>query len=234
MAEELVVRDSTLSIIDKAVGNPQLDVDKLKALLDMKERWDAMEAKKAYVEAMRKFKENPPVIHKTKEGPALSGNKASYMYAPLDEVCKAIIPALGAVGISHSWKTSYEGEWMVVTCILTHEMGHSDSTTLRGCDDKGPGRNAIQAAGSTLTYLERYTLLAVCGIAVKGTDNDGASGPTMPDGWLDEQCEWLENASTQDELKKLFKNAYTEVSKVKDRKAMEVLIGVKDKRKGEL
>ena len=37
----------------------------------------------------------------------------------------------------------------------------------------------IQAIGSTVTYLERYTLLAVTGLAVAGTDTDGTSRPSL-------------------------------------------------------
>jgi hypothetical protein len=38
--------------------------------------------------------------------------------------------------------------------------------------DDGPGRNAIQQVGSTITYLQRYTLKAALGLAVSH-DEDG-------------------------------------------------------------
>ena len=42
------------------------------------------------------------------------------------------------------------------------------------------------------------------GNSIAGESNDGAGGPSMPEGWLDERCEWLANAHSQEELKKLF------------------------------
>ena len=52
-------------------------------------------------------------------------------------------------------------------------MGHSESTTLEAAADQSGGKNAIQAIGSTVTYLERYTLLALTGLATH-EDDDGA------------------------------------------------------------
>jgi hypothetical protein len=236
--QELVVQEQALTPVEllRIAVTQGADVEKLEKLMALQERWEAGIAKKAYIEAMNQFKASPVIINKTKSVTISkdANAKPAYWYAPLDEVCDKVIPALNAVGITHSWSMTYEGEWMVVRCTLTHEMGHSDSTSMRGVADKTGAKNAIQAEGSTLTYLQRYTLCAVCGIAIRNMDNDGASAPRMPEGWLDERCEWLENACNQEELKKLFKDAYGEASKVKDRKALEVLIAAKDHRKAEL
>jgi hypothetical protein len=52
MASEFIKKDSNV------------DIDKLAKLLDIQERWEANEAKKAYVEAMAAFKASPPTIYK--------------------------------------------------------------------------------------------------------------------------------------------------------------------------
>lgn len=39
--------------------------------------------------------------------------------------------------------------------------------------DTSGSKNAIQAIGSTVTYLQRYTLLSGCGLAAASTDDDG-------------------------------------------------------------
>ena len=41
-------------------------------------------------------------------------------------------------------------------------------------------KNRIQAVKSTKSYLERQTLEAICGVAEKGEDNDGAGVPVTP------------------------------------------------------
>jgi len=39
--------------------------------------------------------------------------------------------------------------------------------------DSSGGKNSIQAIGSTISYLERYTFMAATGLAAKGMDDDG-------------------------------------------------------------
>ena len=62
-------------------------------------------------------------------------------------------------------------------------------------------KNSIQAVGSTVTYLQRYTLLAVTGLAAKGQDSD-AHMPDEGGAVSDEQAA---------ELKALVKQTSTDV-----------------------
>jgi hypothetical protein len=55
-------------------------------------------------------------------------------------------------------------------------------------------KNAIQAIGSAVTYLQRYTLLSATGLAAKNGDNDGADASPKLDN-LDEQIEWIQNSA---------------------------------------
>ena len=52
-------------------------------------------------------------------------------------------------------------------------MGHSESTTLQSPPDASGGKNSIQAIGSAVTYLSRYTLLAITGLATGENEDDG-------------------------------------------------------------
>ncbi len=62
--------------------------------------------------------------------------------------------------------------------------------------DTSGSKNSIQAIGSTVSYLQRYTLFAILGLASTDQDNDGGA-PTKP---LDEnQLANLE--SLMDEVK---------------------------------
>lgn len=64
-----------------------------------------------------------------------------------------------------------------VTCVLTHSRGHSERVWLQAARDDSGNKNSIQAVGSTVTYLQRYTLLAATGMAVQDQrDDDGAGG----------------------------------------------------------
>lgn len=152
------------------------DMEQLQKLMDLQERWEAQQARKAFVQAMAQFKANPPEIVKRKHVSfQTSRGITEYDHATLADVCAAAIQGLAKVGISHRWDVNQDGGRVQVTCILTHQQGHSESVSLSsGVDDSG-GKNAIQAIGSAVTYLQRYTLLAATGLAAKDQDDDGRS-----------------------------------------------------------
>jgi len=160
------------------------DLQKLEKLMELQERWEANEARKAFTEALSAFKENPPELTKNKQvGFDTSKGRTEYRHATLDQVSLKIGQALSEHGLSHRWDVRQDNGQVTVTCVLTHRQGHSESVTMSGLPDTSGTKNGIQAVGSTVTYLQRYTLLAATGMAVKDQDNDGA-GPNgaMPDG----------------------------------------------------
>lgn len=161
-----------------------MDLLAMERLMGLQERWDANEAKKAYHAAMAAFKQNPPTILKDKHVEfTTSKGTTAYDHATIGNVVKQIVASLAEHDLSHSWSTEQlDGGQVAVTCTITHKAGHSESVTLKAGRDESGGKNSIQALGSAITYLQRYTLLAITGLAVEdGSDDDGrgADGSTM-------------------------------------------------------
>lgn len=155
------------------------DIDKLSQLMDLAMKWEANEARKSYHLAMSEFKaqdlgieKDKRVYFKGKDGKP----DTEFFHATLGNVVATITPALGKHQLSHSWDVKREGDRVYVTCRLSHAMGHSESITMDGPLDTTGSKNNIQSLGSTVTYLERYTLLAITGLATRDQDNDGAEG----------------------------------------------------------
>lgn len=175
--EPVVVRDrpavTPMQMLQAALDQGA-DLAKLEQLMALQERWEANEARKAYVVAMARFKQNPPEILKRKRVHFESQKGTTdYMHATLADVCAAAIKGLADVGISHRWDVEQQNDRITVHCVLTHEQGHSERTTLTGSADQSGNKNAIQAIGSAVSYLQRYTLLAATGLATKDIDDDG-------------------------------------------------------------
>ncbi len=145
------------------------DLDKLQQLMDLQQRWEASEARKAFVGAMTVFKANPPDIIKTK---LVSYGNTSYKHATLADVCAAAIQGLAQVGISHRWDVD-QSDRITVTCVLTHELGHSERVSMTAPADTSGQKNPIQAIASAVSYLQRYTLLSITGLAARDQDDDG-------------------------------------------------------------
>jgi hypothetical protein len=152
------------------------DLNKLEKLMDLQERWEANEARKAYATAMALFKTETIEILKNKKVQYENQDKSitTYYHPSLDHVVEVAAPLLAKHGLSHKWSTSQgEGGRITVTCVLTHELGHRESESLSASPDDSGRKNNIQRVASTVTYLERYTFLAITGLAAKGQDDDG-------------------------------------------------------------
>jgi hypothetical protein len=209
------------------------DLDKLSKLMDLQERWEKNEARKAFVAAMAEFKKNPPHLEKNKEVDftGKSGVRVNYRHTTLNHAADLIGEALSKHGLSFRWNVEQQqGGRVRVTCILQHAMGHSESVVMEAPADDSGNKNAIQQVGSTVTYLERYTLLAITGMASADQDNDGAAIT----GDIAEQIEWIQNACDMDELQRLFKQAFKLATEQSNPKAMKAIVAAKDARKKEL
>lgn len=222
-----------IDILQRAVDQ-NVDVEKLEKLLQVAERWEQTQARKAFVAAMNAFKEHPPTLEKVKKVDFSSkgGNRVHYNYAPLDYVAKQMSEALSSHGLSFRWDVSQNDGRITVTCILQHEAGHSEKVSLTAGLHDDDRMNAIQRLGSTVTYLQRYTLLASTGMATEEQDTDAGNAVTMGD--LAERLEWIENSGTLDELKKIYTEAFMEAKKAGDQNAMNSLVAAKNKRYKEL
>lgn len=227
-AELAPVEVNPMSILQLAIEKGA-SIDQLERLMAMQERFEANQAKKAFNAAMAQFKENPPKISKNKH---VKFGTTEYDHATLNHVTEQITEALSKVGISHKWAADQQ-EQIAVTCVLTHQLGHSESTTLRAAPDSSGGKNGIQAIGSTVTYLQRYTLLAATGMAA-GLDDDGKAAARLPDEDFISSVEAIENSGTLQSLQKAFAVAYKQAEAAKDSKAMSEFIQCKDKRKAEI
>jgi hypothetical protein len=156
--------------IEKGAG-----METLERLMALQERWDANEARKAYVAAMAAFKAEPMEILKRKlvEFKTRDGDVTSYHHAELSDVTDTVVPLMGKHGLSHRWDITQKGNEITVSCAITHQLGHSEAVSMTAMPDASGKKNAIQQVASTVTYLQRYTLLALTGMATKGMDDDG-------------------------------------------------------------
>jgi len=166
-----------MRMIEVAMSKPDFDIVKLQQLLEVKERWDAAESKTAFVESMTAFKAEPLEIFKRKEVgyKTKEGDFVGYKHAELSDVTDVVGPAMAKRQLSFRWNIRQESGTISVDCIVTHVRGHSEMVTMVGAPDTSGKKNAIQQVASTITYLQRYTLLAATGMSTKGQDDDAAS-----------------------------------------------------------
>jgi hypothetical protein len=90
-------------------------------------------------------------------------------YADLAEVLNTVRPVLAANGLSVIQSPSFDG----AVCHVTTTIAHASGGYITGTMSCVPAKQDGQGVGSSTTYLRRYSLAAVCGIAQE--DDDGNS-----------------------------------------------------------
>jgi hypothetical protein len=146
------------------------DVTVLEKLMGLHERWEANQARKAFDAAIAAAKgEIGPIVRN-----ATGHNEKRY--ADFAAIARTVDPVLTKYGLTYRFRTE-QTDRINVTCILSHKDGHSETTTLAGPPDGSGSKNAIQAIGSTLTYLQRYSLVQMLGLASSNDDDGRAANP---------------------------------------------------------
>ena len=187
-------RDVTpLSLLSQALSRGA-DMATLEKFMDLQERHERNQARKAFDAAIASAKAEIPVIRKnrTVDFTGKTGIRTNYVFEDLAEIARSVDPILSKHGLSYRFRTSSPpSEPVTVTCILSHRGGHSEENTLTAGRDDSGNKNSIQAIGSTITFLQRYTLKAALGLAA-AADDDGKSSESPPEALAEETVKELQ------------------------------------------
>lgn len=153
-----------MDMLDKAVAQGA-NVEVLEKLMGLQERWEANQARKAFNEAVAQAKAEIKPIVRDKTG------HNDKRYVSFDAIARMVDPILSAHGLIYRFRSEQTDTRINVTCVLSRGT-HHEETTLSGPADTTGNKNAIQAIGSTLTYLQRYSLVQMLGLAASD-DDDG-------------------------------------------------------------
>lgn len=171
-----IVAPSPDTFIAQAIGSGA-DVAVLTSLYELKQKYDADEARKAFYEAMAKFQNIRPELKRTSD---VKFKNTEYSFCGLTEIEKTIKEPLFQCELSTRYENVYEGDREGLSCIVTHVLGHSEKTTLFAPPDDSGNKNSIQSIGSRNTYLQRYTLVSALSLTSADEDDDGVSSGDMP------------------------------------------------------
>lgn len=173
--KEIAQPDPMVSMIERVAMDPNLPIERLTALMDMRERQMNKEAEQVFNRVFAEAMAEMPMIPRSGKN-THSGQR----YSTLDDLIKATRPVLSRHGLSLNWQTTATGNEYSVTAIVRHADGHSISTTLSGGRDNGKQMNVLQGGGSTETYLKRYTGFSILGLASGDeVEDDGRAANTQ-------------------------------------------------------
>lgn len=174
MTETLQQVQTPADLISQAIQSG-LDMAALEKLVALQERWEAGQARKAFFEAFTKFQSEAPELRKTKDVDfeTKTGGRTNYKYAPLADIARQIGKTLKDNDLSYRWEIQDDAASIKVTCLVSHVSGHTEQTTMTANPDTSGAKNAIQARGSAIEYMKRYTLIGALGLTTADSDIDG-------------------------------------------------------------
>ena len=161
-----------MAMIDRAISSGA-SVDALEKLLALQERWEANQGRKAFDQAIAAAKAEIPAIRKNRQVDFTTAKgRTHYRHEDMAEISRTVDPILSKNGLSYRYRSTQDARNVTVTCILSHKDGYSEETALSASADDSGNKNLIQAIGSAVTYLQRYTLKMALGLAA--TEDDDA------------------------------------------------------------
>jgi hypothetical protein len=174
-----------LVMIERLATRSDLNIDVFERLLNARRFEEDRAAERAFNLAMSIAKGELQPVLKTRDVDYPSkkegGGRTKYKYESFADVAKVVDPVFAAHGLAYRFAVEQGGDLVKVTCIVSHSDGYSDRVRLESKVDPGStGMSWVQALGTVLTYLQRYSLRAAIGLAA-GVDDDGRSaGGTSP------------------------------------------------------
>jgi hypothetical protein len=164
----------------RVLSDPQIPADKLQIVLQMQKDILADRRRESFQSAFAAMAAEMPQV--SKEGVVILERQGqrlgSYKYARLEDMDETIRPILHKHGFAlNFYEPADNGANNKVTVrgVLMHVDGHSVESEKSAPPDTGPGRNGLQAIGSTTSYLRRYLTEELCNIVRRGVDDDGVS-----------------------------------------------------------
>ena len=126
-------------------------------------------------------------------------------YADLAEVLNTVRPVFAKHGLSIVQSTGFDGSLVSVTTLV----GHAEGGFITSTASCVPAKTDAQGIGSATTYLRRYSLAAMAGVAQEDDDGNAAAHDRKPQARQAAKVSEAQRAELQD----LIDQTGTEVEK---------------------
>jgi hypothetical protein len=216
-----------------ALTDTAISADKLALILTARKDMLQAEAKEAFDAAYAAFSAELPQVERdgTIELIKDGVSKGRIPFTTIEGMDVVIRPLLAKYGLSISFTSVDNKDCVTITGYLQgHGWERSSTYTLP--PDTGPGRNALQARGSSRRYAKRYITDDLCNVVRKGKDDDGRGAVFEPiDAAQLSELQDLLTATKTDEAKflELFVTGATRLEEVRQRDFARLVIALRQK-----
>lgn len=186
---QVVVRDTREPLPERVADkifelarDKDFDEAKLLALVGMQSTMEDRQARREFNQDMAAAQSECQAVVRASEV-KLGEGKGGYKYAALEDIDEMLRPIMTKYGFSVTFDRvprQGDGGGLVITGTLRHRGGHEITGSFALPLDSGPGRNNLQANGSTDAYGRKYVLMGFFNIVRKNADDDGVAAGGSP------------------------------------------------------
>jgi hypothetical protein len=171
--ERVAPAETFAAVLMQMLTNPDIPADKMEVVMKMRREVLTDQAREAFMEHFAAFSAELPQVERDgtvtleKDGRTMG----RYNFTTIEAMDAILRPLLAKHGFAISFSSADNANGVTVTGTLSG-WGWERSSTYTLPPDAGPGRNQIQARGSSRRYAKRYVTDDVCNVIRKGKDDD--------------------------------------------------------------
>lgn len=183
LAKQEPQEDKFLALIEKVVFDPDVDVSKMSAILEMQEKIFDKNAVIAFNKAMVACQTEMPIV-----AAKTLNDQTKSRYAKYEHLLIAIKPVYTKYGFSLSFGQDLcsQKDHITIVCDVIHSEGYCKryqaTLPLDSCGIKGAvNKTEVHATSSAFSYAKRYLATMIFNIAIADQDDDAvkAGGITI-------------------------------------------------------
>lgn len=194
------------AMLDKMMAmakDPAVDAEKFRVIAGVVKETREDAQKQQFYQAKASAMLDMPVIDKRgkiiiidKNDPTnRAKDRVQGTYAKWPDLQRAITPVLAAYDLVLTHDVGHEGAIVLVTPVLAHRNGYVERGEQMALPlDTSGGKNNTQGAGSAASYGKRHTAIAMLGLRLEDTDDDGWLTATADEPLNDQQERRVEEA----------------------------------------
>ena len=228
--QEVALQSESGMLLKMAIDK-DLDVDKLKALMDLKNQEEERQCKKDFDFHFNEMQKD--YIPATKGNNVLNkaGDKILYKFCSLEDILKVYSPIISNHGFSFKWREEMTGDNnKKISCIISG-YGHDEIGSVEIPINEGNSfTNSIQQRGVSTSYGKRYSFINSFGVIIEDEDND--ANLTFDSAvQYSEEITWLKSCESKEDLIKAWKQIYEQLKQKDDLIGKQVLTTVYNEQK---
>jgi hypothetical protein len=221
-------------VLMQMLANPDIPADKMDVLLRMRREVLGDQAREAFMEHYAALSAELPQVERDGTVALVKDGRevGRYAFTTIENMDTILRPLLAKHGFAISFASVDNKESITITGTLSG-WGWERTSTYTLPPDAGPGRNALQARGSSRRYAKRYIVDDLCNVVRKGKDDDakGAMEALIDTTQIKELLDLIKATATDEQaFVKTMVSGAVEVQDIRQRDFPRLIMALREKK----